>query len=48
MNGGLSKVHSIHTYELKGFILVVSTVAQWHGESGRIRLEISRASQPEL
>ena len=26
MNGGLSKIRSVHTYVLKGFILVVSTV----------------------
>ena len=25
-NGGLSKIRSVHTYVLKGFILVVSTV----------------------
>ena len=26
MNGGLSKISSVHTYVLKGFIHVVSTV----------------------
>ena len=26
MNAGLSKIRSVHTYELKGFILVMSTV----------------------
>ena len=26
MNGGLSKIRSVHKYVLKGFILVVSTV----------------------
>ena len=26
MNGGLSKIRSVHMYVLKGFILVVSTV----------------------
>ena len=28
MNGGLSKIRSVHIYLLKGFILVVSTVVQ--------------------
>ena len=28
MNSGLSKIRSVHTYVLKGFILVVSTVCQ--------------------
>ena len=28
MNGGLSKIRSVHMYVLKGFILVVSTVDQ--------------------
>ena len=26
ISGGLSKINSVHTYELKGFILVASTV----------------------
>ena len=30
MSGGLSKIRSVHTYVLKGFILVVSTVCLSH------------------
>ena len=30
MNGGLSQIRSVHTYVLKGFILVISTVSSWY------------------